>query len=138
MTIPSPRSRRRARIEIIPLIDIIFFLLATFVMVSLSMVRNNGLPVALPAARTAVPIEDSAYVTLTLRKDGAVFLDKQSVAPVELPARLEALKAKGDPRILIAGDEEAQLGQAIRLMDECRRLGIAKVTFRTSPADSEP
>ena len=55
-TIPSPRSTRRARIEIIPLIDIIFFLLATFVMVSLSMIQNRGIPVQLPAATTGVPL----------------------------------------------------------------------------------
>lgn len=53
--IPSPRSNKRARIEIIPLIDIIFFLLATFVMVSLSMVQNRGIPVTLPAAATGAP-----------------------------------------------------------------------------------
>ncbi len=53
--IPSPRSKKRARIEIIPLIDIIFFLLATFVMVSLSMVKNKAIPVNLPPASTGAP-----------------------------------------------------------------------------------
>ncbi len=50
MKIPSPRAARKARIEIIPLIDIIFFLLATFVMMSLSMIKNRGIPVNLPVA----------------------------------------------------------------------------------------
>jgi biopolymer transport protein ExbD len=53
--IPSPRGQKRARIEIIPLIDIMFFLLATFVMVSLSMVKNQGIPVRLPSAATGQP-----------------------------------------------------------------------------------
>ena len=55
MRIPSPTVARRARIEIIPLIDIMFFLLATFVMVSLSMVKNQGIPIRLPVATTSAP-----------------------------------------------------------------------------------
>ena len=137
MTIPSPRTARRARIEIIPLIDIIFFLLATFVMVSLSMVKNKGVPVVLPTASTATAQDLPEFTTITLRKDGAMFLDKESVAPVDLPSRLSSLvhAKNGDPRVLIAGDEESKLGHALRVMDECRRAGISKVTFQTRPAE---
>ena len=141
MTIPSPRARRKARIEIIPLIDIIFFLLATFVMVSLSMVQNRGLPLNLPAAATSVPQEQAAdFITLTIDKSGALALDRQPVSAVELPARLATLqREKGDAlRVLIQGDEEAQLGHAISVLDECRRLGISKVTFQTRAPASTP
>ncbi len=55
MNIPSPRPQKRARIEIIPLIDVIFFLLATFMMVSLSMVKNKGISVNLPVAAASQP-----------------------------------------------------------------------------------
>ena len=76
MKIPSPRPRKKARLEIIPLIDVIFFLLATFMMVSLSMAKINGVPVNLPSATTSAPLEkDSVVVTLT--KEGDIFFDKE-------------------------------------------------------------
>ena len=133
MIIPSPRASRRARIEIIALIDIIFFLLATFVMVSLSMIRNKGVPVALPRTPAAVAQELKDFSTITLRKDGSVFLDKELVPAEGLSVRLTALTKEkgGDARVLIAGDEESSLGNALRLMDACRMAGISKVTFQT-------
>ena len=133
MNIPSPRSQRRARIEIVPLIDIIFFLLATFVMVSMSMVKNRGINVSLPTASTSTAQQLPEFATLTITKDGSIFLDKESVTPNDLPMKLQALKTarEGDPHVLISGDEAAQLGHAIRVLDECRRQGISKVTFQT-------
>lgn len=137
MTIPSPRASRRARIEIIPLIDIIFFLLATFVMVSLSMVKNRGMPVNLPAAQStaAQPLPDHATVSIT--RDGMLFLDKEPVDEADLPNRLAALAVEkhGDAQVLIRGDEEAKLGKALEVLDACRRQGIAKVIFQTRPKE---
>ena len=133
MNIPSPRSRKKARIEIVPLIDIIFFLLATFVMVSLSMVQNRGLAVNLPSAASAAASEHAEYVTLSISADGSLHLDREPVSDSQLSSALAALySAQGDDlRILIQGDEAARLGQAVSVLDECRRLGIRKVTFQT-------
>ena len=75
---PLQATRRRARIEIVPLIDIIFFLLATFVMVSLSMIKNRGVPVNLPTAASAVAQERKSYVAVTVTEPGDVYLDKQN------------------------------------------------------------
>ncbi len=137
MTIPSPRSQRRARIEIVPLIDIIFFLLATFVMVSLSMVKQRGIGVTLPTASTSTAQQIPDFSTITITKDGSMLLDKILVSATELPLKLQALKEShpGDPMVLINGDETAQLGHAIRVLDECRRQGISKVTFSTRAAN---
>ena len=68
MPISLPNVKRKARIEIIPLIDVVFFLLATFVMVSMSMVKNQGLQVRLPSAVTAIPEARKSSVTVTLPK----------------------------------------------------------------------
>jgi biopolymer transport protein ExbD len=133
-TIPSPRSSRRARIEIIPLIDIIFFLLATFVMVSLSMIRNRAIPVNLPAASTGVPQErqDSASISITAK--GEIYFNKQLVDAAQLDADLKALVvANADARLFISGDAKAEFGLAIDLMDRARRLGITKVAIETQP-----
>jgi biopolymer transport protein ExbD len=131
-TIPSPRSKRRARIEIIPLIDIIFFLLATFVMVSLSMIQNRGIPVQLPAAETGAPLprEDSASISITER--GEVFFDREPVDADQLMAALKRLVAANpSARVFLSGDARAELGRTIEVLDEVRRAGIGSIAIET-------
>ena len=132
MRIPSPRSSRKARIEIIPLIDIIFFLLATFVMVSLSMVKNRGIPVNLPAATTGAAQDRKDFVSITVTEDDEILFNKQKVSLAQLTEQLRSLRStNADPRIFINGDERASLGRAIEILDETRKLGIVKVAFET-------
>jgi biopolymer transport protein ExbD len=132
--IPSPRSSRRARIEIIPLIDIIFFLLATFVMVSLSMVKNRAIPVNLPAASTGGVQERKDFVAITITAKGEVYFDKQVVDSAQLDAALQTLIA-GNPeaKIFISGDAKAEFGQAVDVLDHARRVGITKISIETKP-----
>ena len=132
--IPSPRSNRRARIEIIPLIDIIFFLLATFVMVSLSMVQNRGIPVDLPAAETGAPQsrEDAVFISIT--EQGEIFFDRERVDAAQLEAALGDLVATNPAaRIFLSGDTRTEFGTAIEVLDEVRRAGIASVAIETRP-----
>ncbi|MEI9892581.1 MAG: biopolymer transporter ExbD [Chthoniobacter sp.] len=132
MTIPSPRAQKRARIEIIPLIDIVFFLLATFVMVSLSMVKNQGISVNLPVAATSAAQERKDYTTISVNEKGDYFFNKEPVTLEQLPARLAALKnTDPDPRVFINGDQKAEFGKAIAVLDEVRKLGISKVAIET-------
>ncbi|MDR3406118.1 MAG: biopolymer transporter ExbD [Chthoniobacter sp.] len=132
--IPSPRSRRRARIEIIPLIDIIFFLLATFVMVSLSMIRNRAIPVNLPVAATGAPQERQDSATITITAQGEILFNKQPVDAAQLDADLKALLAiSADARVFINGDTKAEFGQAVEVLDHARRLGISKIAIETQP-----
>jgi len=134
MDIPSPRSARRARIEIIPLIDIIFFLLATFVMVSLSMVKSKGLPVNLPAAASGEQENRDDFTSITVTADNAILFNKQPVAVNALPELLAKLKAEQpDPKVFINGDENSRLGVTISVLDEVRKGGISKVAFETKP-----
>ncbi len=132
MKIPSPVVRRRVRIEIIPLIDIVFFLLATFVMVSLSMVKNQGISVNLPTAATSTKQEIEKIVTISVNEQGDIYLDKEKVSFEQMSAQLKRLKAsEADLKILINGDEKAHFGKAINILDEVRQLGISKVAVRT-------
>ena len=114
MKIPLPTSRRKARIEIIPLIDVIFFLLATFMMISLSMIKNQGINVHLPTARTSSSEDRSKSVTVTVTETGDVYLDKEKIALSELPQQLKAY-----------------FESAIKVLDEVRRAGITKVAIQT-------
>lgn len=134
IVIPSPRSQKRARIEIIPLIDIMFFLLATFVMVSLSMVKNQGIPVRLPAAATSQPEERKDAATVSVSATGQLHLDKTELALEALTNRLRELKAANpELKVFINGDQDARLGLAIEVLDATRSLGITKVAFETKP-----
>jgi biopolymer transport protein ExbD len=127
---------RKARIEIIPLIDIIFFLLATFIMVSLSMTKNQGVNVALPTAGTAVSLGDQSEldkaVTLSVNEKGEVFYNKEKITIAQLPMRLQAFKATSkDPKVILNSDGNADFKNVVLLLDEVRRIGIAKVGINT-------
>jgi biopolymer transport protein ExbD len=136
MEIPSPRTQKRARIEIIPLIDIIFFLLATFVMVSLSMVKSRGIQVNLPAAATSERQDTKDYVSIGVNDRGAIFWGKDEVTREDLAARLQRLKAEtADPKVFLTGDAQAHLGDAVGVLDAVRRAGIFKVAIETKSGD---
>ncbi len=134
MIISSPRSKRRARIEIIPLIDIVFFLLATFVMVSLSMVKNQGMPVNLPRASsgTRQTQGNQQYTAITVMQNGEIFFNKKKVTLLELRSNLqELIRKEPDPRIILNGDDEATLGKAVSVLNEAHSLGIKRFSIST-------
>ena len=129
-------SRKRARIEIIPLIDIIFFLLATFIMVSLSMTKNEGVQVALPAAGSAQSLGDNQEmekaVTLSVNDKGDVFWNKDKISLAQLPLRLQTFKtASKDPKVVINSDAGADFRHVVGVLDEVRKIGIGKVGINT-------
>src|SRR3990167_6848300 len=132
MPISLPNVKRKARIEIIPLIDVVFFLLATFVMVSMSMVKNQGVPVRLPSAATGVAEDRKAALTVTGTENGDIYLDKERLSLKDAKKRLRIFKT-GDPdlKVFINGDERAYFGQAVEILDELRSLGIKKVSIQT-------
>src|SRR5690242_4252916 len=119
-----------ARIEIIPLIDIMFFLLAAFMLVSLSMVNMKSVKVNLPTATTANTDTMKDFVNLSIDRSGAVFFDKAPIGPNELAQRLAAWRSTNSSvRVFISGDQEARHGDVIRVLDLVRSSGIEKVAF---------
>ena len=125
MNIPITLPKKHARIEIVPLIDIMFFLLATFVMVSLSMVKNRGITVV---------VDRTGHVSISLSDAGQLYLDKQELSQEQLVEALRKLKAQNaELKVFINGDQNARLGLAIAVLDETRKLGISKVAFETRP-----
>ena len=132
----SRGGKKRARIEIIPLIDIIFFLLATFVMVSLSMTKNQGVQVALPAASSAASLGDqnemNQTVTLSVTDKGDVFFNKEKITLAQLPLKLQTLKSSTkDPKVVINSDAGADFKHVVTVLDEVRKIGIVKVGINT-------
>lgn len=129
----APHPAKRARIEIIPLIDVIFFLLATFVLVSLSMTRLQGLDMEMPKA--VVPPPGTArpeIVTIFVTPGGGLLWNSDPLTMEQLPVRIQKYRrGNPDPKILINGDEAAQFGQAVEVLDTVRSLGISKVAIET-------
>lgn len=128
----APGGGKRARIEIIPLIDVIFFLLATFVLFTLSLNKSNGLSVQLPVSSTSHPRDPAGTVTITVTAEGTLAWNKDPVTLDEFIARLQQYHLQEpDGRILINGDERAFFAQAIYVFDQARRAGFLKVYIET-------
>ena len=129
-------KKKAARIEIIPLIDIIFFLLATFIMVSLSMSKNQGVQVSLPGASSAQSLGDNQEmekaVTLSVNDKGEVFFNKDKILITQLPMKLQTYKLTAkDPKVIINSDGSADFKFVVAVLDEVRKIGIAKVGINT-------
>lgn len=133
------RAETEARIEIIPLIDIMFFLLAAFMLVSLSMVNMKSVKVNLPTATTATAETKNDFVDLSVDKSGAVYFNKTLVGPNELVQRLNALHQTNDNlRVFISGDQDARHGDVIHVLDLVRSSGIQKVAFEIREEPAKP
>ncbi|MBL9214863.1 MAG: biopolymer transporter ExbD [Opitutaceae bacterium] len=128
----GPGGTKKARIEIIPLIDVIFFLLATFVLFTLSLNKSNGVSVQLPPAETAEPRDPAGTVTISVTDEGTIAWNKDLVTLDEFLQRLQQYRIQEpEGRILINGDERAFFAQAVYVFDEARKAGFTKVFIET-------
>jgi biopolymer transport protein ExbD len=127
-------DKKKARIEIIPLIDVIFFLLATFVLFILSLSRIQSIPVQLPVAQPSQPQnKDDDLVTLQVSDTGTYFWNKEPISSTELEPRLRTYKSQVQtPRILVTGDNRAHFGPTVYAFDQIRKAGIDQVSIETT------
>lgn len=132
----APASKK-ARLEIIPLIDVIFFLLATFVLFTLSLNKIKSIDVTLPSGESHPLVEDrTVYLQTT---GGGAFFWKQGDASApelltaaELPARLAHYRrTEPSPRVLVRGDSQAKFGATVVALDAVRLAGIVQVSVET-------
>ena len=125
---------KKARIEIIPLIDVIFFLLATFVLFTLSLNKIQAVPVNLPQASAApVRVQEDTSVVIQLSEGDSAFWNKEPISLSEVAPRLANYKANtAGPRVLVSGDDRARYGNVIKVLDEVRLAGIQTVTIETA------
>jgi biopolymer transport protein ExbD len=132
------RERKRARIEIIPMIDVVFFLLVFFMMASLSMTVYRGLPVNLPRATSgSTPPAESAAITVS--RDGQAYLDRQPVTREVLGQRLRGLVGANPlVAIIITADEAATHGRVVDVLDEVRTAGVTRMAIAIRPEAPRP
>ena len=127
------RNPKKARIEIIPMIDTIFFLLVFFMISTLSMSQYRGLPVNLPKAASGqqAPAESAA---ITINKAKQIFLDKQAIDKTELPDLLRGQLAK-NPELLVVinADDGVEHGDVVEIMDIARSANLARMAIAVNP-----
>ena len=132
MKIISPIPRRRSRIVIIPLIDIMFFLLAAFMMVSIQMSKTENIKVHLPPASQSRQDFRPDRVNIAVDKSGAVWLEKKEVSLADLGLVLSnRFAANPELPVYISGDRDALHGDMVKVYQVARAVGIQKVSFMT-------
>ncbi len=128
MKLLNARMTHSPQIMIIPMIDIIFFLLVFFMMSTLSMTDQQVIPVQLPRAASAQQeIVRSAQVTVA--RDGGLYLGQEEVSLPELKERLEQAAAQGEVAISLRADEAVDYGRVLRVMDELKTTGAARISL---------
>ena len=139
MKIGSPFPEKKARIEIIPLIDIMFFLLAAFMMASLTMIKMQSIKMNLPTATMATRDFKPDILNISVDKAGDVYVEKKPVNVTELHNILSnKFRMNTNVPVYISGDKDATHGSVIRVLDIVRREGIQKVSFAISAPKSKP
>ena len=136
MRIPSPIPKRRSRIVIIPLIDIMFFLLASFMMMALEMSKTENIKVNLPPASQSRQDFRPNMVNIAVDKSGVVWLEKKEVSLDDLGLILSnRFHANLDLPIYISGDRDTLHGDMVKVYQTVRAVGIQKVSFMTDSKD---
>lgn len=120
-----------ARIEVVPLIDIMFFLLASFMMVSLSMTQLNRIPINVPEAETGGLETKAPPFQIAIDAAGVVTWDGSIVTGSEITGRLLSEGVSGETRVMISADEEARHKNVLAVLDAVRAAGIEKVGFES-------
>jgi biopolymer transport protein ExbD len=134
MKFRKSRQHRRGRIEIIPMIDVMFFLLVTFMLASLSMQNLHSMAVNLPQGRAAL-MQPKDPVTLTVTRDGRILLDKTPVTLETLASTLKPMLKGTDSNVIVAADKGATHGVIVEAMLQARLAGAQRFLIAVKHVD---
>lgn len=123
-----------AQINILPMIDVIFAILAFLIMSTLTLTRVESLPVNLPGAVTSRLQQNSLDALVTLQPDGLVYLNRDLIALADLPDAIRLLKGeRPELLVILNADEAVSHGQVVEAMDQLRRIEGVKLAIATRP-----
>jgi biopolymer transport protein ExbD len=123
---PSYFDAGKPRVEVIPMIDIMMFLLVFFVVISLKMIAGTGIDMELPGSATTQELKTST-ITVGVTKDGATVVEGKTLTSDALKERLATLKQAQSVEVVLAGDKDVPLQALIKVMDTVRAAGISTV-----------
>ncbi len=128
-------AEEKARIEIIPMIDIMMFLLVFFMLATLKMIQGAGIKLDLPQSSTAQQLQESVKVSIGVTKTGDLYMNGKPVDAPTVTANLKQLETTAkEVDVAIAGDEGVDYKKIIGVMDVVRAAGISSVALVTNPA----
>ena len=123
--------QRRKVPTLTPLIDIVFLLLVFFLLTA-HFVKDESLDIMLPEAESALPMEDEQALEIILDKGGRILLQNRAVAEDKLTETLrQTLQGRSNKQVLLRGDQNAQLGLTVKIMDAARKAGAESMDIIT-------
>jgi len=130
------RRVRKARIEMLPMIDVVFLLLVFFIYAMLSMAVHRGLRVDLPVSET-VEIDKKLILAVTVKADGSIFIDKMPVEPNRVTTvLLEKTRGQADPGVLLFADRDLSYQRLFAVLDRIRAAGLNRISLQAELGES--
>jgi len=133
----SRKHTGKARIEMIPLIDVVFLLLVAFIFFAMSMTINRGIPVNLPVS-SAAQTKAKDFAEIAIKKNGEIFFNREKLNTQALISRLVLLHRKSPgTKIIVSGDREASYELVVSVIDTVKRAGISGLALKTEIGNQE-
>ena len=124
------QANKKARIEMLPLIDIVFLLLVFFIYAMLSMAVHRGLPVALPTSSSAL-IDKELVLSVTVKTDGTIYINRDQIPLNDLTSALKnKTKEYKEPGVLLFADRDLSYQKLFSVMDQIRTAGINRISLQ--------
>jgi biopolymer transport protein ExbD len=131
------RSTKKLRIEIIPMIDVIFFLLVFFMISSFAMTRLNSVPVSLPKTSASAKAQKQDFI-ISIKKDGSLYVNKTQLNLENIGHHLaDEMKDHPQEMVVINADQGVNYGLVVKVMDRARQIGVRKFALATEAGISE-
>jgi biopolymer transport protein ExbD len=125
-------KKRKARVEIIPMIDVMMFLLVFFVLISLNVIPALGLKTQLPSSSTAQDLKPQTKAVITIAKDEVIQVDGENTALDALTARLDTLRHDGEKlNLIINSDRGVEVQRLVDVMDTLKKGGFDSISIAT-------
>lgn len=126
----------KPRIEMLPLIDVVFLLLVVFIYAMLSMTAHRGMPVRLPDSSTAV-VDRAEHLSITIDREGRVYVDHEAVPLAQLSHFLQRASDAGpSTQVMLFGDRDLAYQRLFGVLDQCRKAGIHRISLQTESASA--
>jgi biopolymer transport protein ExbD len=130
MKVKLPGTHRKSRIEMLPLMDMIFLLLAVFIYTMLSMAVHRGLNLDLPQSKSSAP-EKQLILSVSIDEKGLVYIDKQVVGIDKLTETLYIMtREKKDPGVLLFADKNISYQQLFKVLDKIKEAGLTRISLQ--------
>ncbi|EIJ45000.1 biopolymer transport ExbD/TolR protein [Herbaspirillum sp. GW103] len=125
-------KKRKARVEIIPMIDVMMFLLVFFVLISLNVIPALGLKTRLPSSSTAQDLKPQTKAVITIAKDDVIQVDGENTTLDALTARLDKLRGEGEKlNLIINSDRGVEVQRLVDVMDTLKKGGFDSISIAT-------